>query len=126
MKDKNSKATAGALGRLEALVGEWELTVDLPHPSGQGDDSAGCTFGWLKGRNLLIQRTHVPDTDVPDSICVIGPAPDIPGRFLQHYFDSRGVIRLYAMLFAGRELELLRDKADFSPLDFYQRYRGTM
>ena len=40
-------------------------------------------------------------------------------------FDSRGIARLYAMSFDGREWTLERHAADFSPLDFHQRWLGT-
>jgi hypothetical protein len=55
---------------------------------------------------------------------IMGPDP---GRmpYCQHYFDSRGVARVYAMDFSDGEWTLLRDAPDFTPLDFAQRYTGT-
>ncbi|GAA1041702.1 hypothetical protein GCM10009557_66030 [Virgisporangium ochraceum] len=50
---------------------------------------------------------------------------DPKGGFVQHYFDSRGVTRLYAMTFTDGVWTLVRESADFSPLDFRQRYVGT-
>jgi hypothetical protein len=47
------------------------------------------------------------------------------GNYVQHYFDSRGVARTYAMTFNDGVWDLLRDAADFSPLDFSQRFSGT-
>jgi hypothetical protein len=44
---------------------------------------------------------------------------------LQHYFDSRGVVRLYEMTFDGTTWQLLRTKPDVTPLEFSQRYVGT-
>jgi hypothetical protein len=48
------------------------------------------------------------------------------GSYLQHYFDSRGVARLYAMTFDGRTWTLERTKPDFSPLGSCQRYTGSI
>jgi hypothetical protein len=44
---------------------------------------------------------------------------------VQHYFDSRGVARIYRMSFADGIWRLSRSSADFSPLDFWQRFTGT-
>jgi hypothetical protein len=54
---------------------------------------------------------------------VIGLDPN--DAYGQHYFDSRGIARLYAMSFDGREWTLERHAPDFSPLDFRQRWLGT-
>ena len=56
---------------------------------------------------------------------IIAPAAGGDG-FTQHYFDSRGVVRLYAMTFDGRELVLERHEPDFSGLPFHQRFEGTL
>ena len=44
---------------------------------------------------------------------------------LQHYFDSRGVARVYKMSVEEGVWKLWRDEPDFSPLDFSQRFTGT-
>jgi hypothetical protein len=49
-----------------------------------------------------------------------------PGGYLQHYFDSRGVVRLYEMSFDGRTWNLTRRAADSSPLDFAQQITGSL
>ncbi|MEX2552110.1 MAG: hypothetical protein WD627_03800 [Actinomycetota bacterium] len=46
--------------------------------------------------------------------------------FTQHYFDSRGVVRPYAMTFVDGVWTLLLESEDFSHLDFRQRYTGTL
>ena len=58
-------------------------------------------------------------------MAVIGADPADDGRFLQHYFDSRGVARVYKMSFDGKVWRLWRDTPDYSPLDFRQRFTGT-
>lgn len=83
---------------------------------------ARTTFEWMPGRKFVIQRWRAPDP-APDGIAVIGFDR---GRdtLLQHYFDSRGVARLYEMTFDEGIWTLERTRPDFSPLDFSQRYFG--
>ena len=49
-----------------------------------------------------------------------------PDGYLRRFFDSRGVVRLYQMSLEGRTWTLLRTAADFSPLDFSQRFVGAI
>jgi hypothetical protein len=84
---------------------------------------AQTTFAWM-GR-LLVQRTDMPEDGPPSSQTVITYDEDATS-YRQHYFDSRGVIRLYAMTLDDRVWTLLRTTADFSPLDFGQRFIGTI
>jgi hypothetical protein len=112
------------LEALEPLVGEWIITVDFGGaPS--GDIGARMRFDWLPGERFLIQRWEVPVPEAPDGIAVIGADPEREGGFLQHYFDSRGVARVYKMSFDDGVWKLWRDRPDFSPLDFSQRFSGT-
>jgi hypothetical protein len=60
----------------------------------------------------------------PDGIAIIGFDHD-PGAYQQHYFDSRGVARVYSMTFDDGAWRLLRDKPDVLPLDFSQRFIAT-
>ena len=107
------------IGPLRDLVGEWELAVDLP---GAEDVRGHVRFEAIG--ELLVQRTTVPVPEAPDSCCVVVAGDD--GGYTQHYFDSRGVARLYTMTFDGRSWTLERTKPDFSPLDFQQRYVGAV
>ena len=113
-----------SLETLKPLVGAWRLVATfkdlLPADSG-----ARVTFAWLPGEQFLIQRWEVPLPEAPDGIAIIGPDPAHAGRYLQHYFDTRGVARIYKMRFEHGVWTLWRDEADFSPLDFAQRYTGT-
>jgi len=103
---------------LDALVGEW--TVEL---HGHGDVPAGrVTFEPALDGHYLVQRSDVPDP-YPDSMAVISFDAET-GGYRQHYFDARGVTRVYRMDLRGGVWELLRDEADFSPLDFAQRFIG--
>ena len=107
------------IGPLRDLAGEWELAVDLPGAEGVRGHVLFETMG-----EVLIQRTTVPVAEAPDSCCVVVTGDD--GRYIQNYFDSRGVARLYAMTFDGRTWTLERTKPDFSPLDFHQRFVGSI
>ena len=102
---------------LAAFVGSWELLVDLPG----AEDVRGQVVFDVMGE-VLVQRTSVPIPEAPDSCCVV-VCQD--ATYTQHYFDSRGVARLYAMTFDGRAWTLERTKADFTSLDFCQRYVGA-
>jgi hypothetical protein len=108
--------------RLAPFVGEWSLEAVSPvwAPTGV----AGRTvFEWTLGGQYLLQRASADHPDAPDGLMIIGPGAGGEG-FTQHYFDSRGVTRLYAMRFAAGRWELLREAPDFSPLDFSQRFTG--
>ena len=105
------------LAALDVFVGRWNVAVPFPDaPPGQ------LEFSWaLEGRYLL-QQSAVPDSPVPSTMCLI----DVDDKgYLQHYFDSRGVTRLYRMTLEGGVWTLSRTEADFSPLNFAQRYVGT-
>jgi hypothetical protein len=108
-----------ANGDLRALVGEWELSVDLPG----AEDVRGRVVFELMG-NILVQRTTLPVPDAPDSCCLV--VTNAAGDLTQHYFDSRGTARLYDMAYDGRRWTLQRSKPDFTPLEFHQRFFATV
>ena len=112
------------LQALEPLVGEWRMTAVF-----QGmepvDAGARVVFEWMPGKRFLIQRWEVPIPEAPDGIALIGADPANEGGYLQHYFDERGVARVYKMTLADRVWTLSREEGDFSPLDFAQRFTGT-
>jgi hypothetical protein len=108
-----------ALDRLSPLVGEWSLHTSLGPAIGR------ASFEWTLGGHYLLERTGVPDVpEAPDGLAIIAVDPD--GSYLQHYYDSRGVTRLYSMTFEDGTWTLLRDKPDFTPLEFAQRYVGRL
>jgi hypothetical protein len=117
-------SSRASLDALEPLVGEWSLLAafeDVP----PADIGARVTFEWLPGKAFLIERWEIPVPEAPDGIAIIGPDPQDEGRFLQHYFDTRGVARVYKMSVEDGVWKLWRDKPDLSPLDFTQRFAGT-
>jgi len=109
---------------LAPFVGEWRILAafgDTP-PT---DVGAKASFAWLPGDRFLIERWEVPVPEAPDGIAIIGADPSCEGRYLQHYFDSRGVARVYKMSVEDGVWKLWRDEPDFSPFDFSQRFTGT-
>ena len=79
-----------ALGR--RLVGRW--TTEATHPELPDTVISGSSeFEWLEGEKFLSFRSHYDHPDVPDATSIIG---DTDGLHM-HYFDSRGVYRLYAL-----------------------------
>ena|SRR5689334_16281103 len=111
-----------ALERLRPLVGEWTIEAIFsfaPEPT-----PGRVTFEWELGGQFLLERSSADHPDAPDGLMVIAVADDGDG-YVQHYFDSRGVARTYRMTLRDRVWTLVRDRPDFSPFDFAQRYTGT-
>jgi hypothetical protein len=95
---------------LGALIGTWE--TEATHPSFPGVVVPGrATFEWLQGEKFVIYRAKNTHPDFPDSVSVIG---DFDGQTEMHYYDSRGVHRIYGLAFDGTELTLWRDEQRFS------------
>jgi hypothetical protein len=112
-----------AVERLDAFVGEWNMEAAFPFAPPTGVRGR-TVFEWMSEEQFLIQRWEVSHPDAPDGIAIIGFDA---GRetYVQHYFDSRGVARLYRMSFGDGLWKLWRNSADFSPLTFAQRFTGT-
>jgi hypothetical protein len=92
-----------SLGR--RLVGQW--TTEATHPAFPGTVIAGSNeFEWLDGDQFLIFRSHYDHPDFPDAISIIG---DTDGLRM-HYFDSRGVHRLYEVTLADDGWTVLMDR----------------
>ena len=93
--------TPDALG---FFVGEWSMTAGfdpiapVPAPIGR------TIFSWLTGGRFLIQRWDIEPPDAPDGIAIIEFDPE-QATYVQHYFDSRGVARVYEMTFAQQRLD---------------------
>ena len=108
--------------RLERFIGEWTMHVAFP---GTPPVAGGrVVFEWMTGEQFLIERWEVPVPEAPDGLAIIG-FDEGRGTFLQHYFDSRGIARVYAMSLEDGVWTLWRDAPDFSTLEFAQRYTGT-
>ena len=77
------------------------------------------TFEWLDGQRFVIWRSHYDHPQIPDAITIIGVTD---GQLSMHYFDQRGVYRVYAASLDQAEWRYWRDAA--AP-DFSQRFTGT-
>jgi hypothetical protein len=121
---------ADALARLDVFVGEWVMEARFPDNQSASSSAAGdgpqvrSRFEWGLERQFLLQRTEIPIPEAPDSLTIVSVDPQT-GAYTQHYYDSRGVARLYAMTLAGGMWTLARESPDFTPLDFRQRFTGT-
>jgi len=116
-----------SLDGLDALVGTWEMEAvfeaglfgpDSPEVRERGGRT---TFEWLEGRFFLLQRFTVDNPMAPSGIAVIGVSEDEPDEFEQHYYDSRGVARVYRMRIEGDERRVWR-----AAPGFHQRYTGRI
>jgi hypothetical protein len=105
---------------LRALTGTW--TTEGSHPLLPDVVIRGrATFEWLDGGRFLIWRSSCDHPDIPDAVAVIGVTDD---QLSMHYFDSRGVHRIYLVDAALGTTPLTwrfwRDDPGFS-----QRFTGT-
>jgi hypothetical protein len=129
---------AEVLARLDVFVGTWAVEAIFPtDPTSMSPAAAGspaddnrtgphgrAVFDWILGERYLVQRTDVPAPEAPDGLAIVCVNPDADS-YTQHYYDSRGVTRLYAMSFTEGVWRLVRNAPDFSPLTLHQRYTGT-
>ena len=105
------------LDGFDALIGEWttEATHRLfPSLVVHGES----TFEWLEGGHFLIQRSRNEHPDFPDALAVFG-AHD--GELLMHYYDSRGIYRVYETSMRDGVWRVSRDVPGFA-----QRLTGTL
>ena len=99
--------TEPALEPLNRFVGSW--VTEATHPALPNVVVHGtASFEWLEGQRFLILRSRNDHPDFPDSISIIGftdvdragadagaSAASSGSRLCMHYFDSRGVFRVY-------------------------------
>ena len=118
-----------SLEQLQPLVGRW--TTEARHPAFPGQVFPGTAeFEWLDGQRFLICRSHTDHPDFPDAVSVIGfmdrDRADVPSsappatRPAMHYFDTRGVFRVYEIDLDDGAWRWSREVPGFS-----QRFTGT-
>ena len=110
---------------LDRLVGLW--SSEATHPALPDVVVSGTlTAEWLEGRRFLILRARNDHPDFPDAISIIGfseldrvgepvsAAPEQQTELSMHYFDSRGVCRVYEALVDADTWRLWRHTPEFS------------
>jgi hypothetical protein len=76
-----------------------------------------ATFEWLDGERFLIWRSHYDHPEIPDAVAITGVTD---GQLSMHYFDSRGVHRVYSVSMSPGTWRFSRDAPGFA-----QRFTGT-
>ena len=115
-----------ALDHFDALIGTWEMEASFragyfgPEAPAITSRSGRTTFEWLEGKFFLTQRFVNDHPAAPSGIAIIGSGHE-PDILLQHYYDSRGVSRVYETSFDGRTWKVWREAPGFS-----QRYTGRL
>lgn len=114
-----------ALRAFEPLIGEWHGEGDLPDP--RLHMTAEATIERM-GEFIVFRSTGEP-ADLPDSISIIGGAPAGEPQPM-HYFDSRGVQRLFLTTVEGFTWTIRRAPGeDWNGPDgpgFNQRFIGVL
>ena len=99
------------------LVGTW--ATEATHPALPGTLVNGqATFEWLEDQRFLLQRSHYDHPEIPDAIAISGI---IDGKQSMHYFDPRGVHRVFAVDITAHTWQFWNDAPGFS-----QRFTGTL
>lgn len=101
----------------QRLVGTW--ATEATHPALPGTVVPGqATFEWLEDQRFLIQRSHYDHPEIPDAIAVTGI---IDGKPSMHYFDPRGVHRVFEVDITADTWRFWNDAPGFS-----QRFTHTL
>jgi hypothetical protein len=110
----------------EPLIGEWRVEGEIPiEPPMKVAGEAKLEH---LGKFIVFSSVSEP-VEVPDSISIIGGAPDGEPQPM-HYFDSRGVKRLFMTAFQGSTWKIWRAPGeDWNGPDgpgFNQRFVGEI
>jgi Pyridoxamine 5'-phosphate oxidase len=101
----------------QRLAGTW--ATEATHPALPGTVVTGqATFEWLEDQRFLIWRSHYDHPELPDAIAVTGI---IDGKPSMHYFDPRGVHRVFAADITAGTWRFWNDAPRFS-----QRFTGVL
>jgi pyridoxamine 5'-phosphate oxidase-like protein len=101
----------------QRLAGTW--TTEATHPALPGTVITGqATFEWLEDQQFLIWRSHYDHPQIPDAIAVTGIIDTKPSM---HYFDPRGVHRVFAADLTASTWRFWNDAPGFS-----QRFTGVL
>ena len=89
----------------ELLIGEWKVVGEIPGMEPPMRIAGQATFERLG--EFVVYSSSAELAEVPDSISIIGGAPAGEPQPM-HYFDSRGVERLYLMALQGSTWRIWR------------------
>ena len=99
------------------LVGEW--SIEATHPALPDTAISGrATFEWLEDQRFLVQRSHYDHPEMPDAVAISGIVDGAPAM---HYFDVRGVHRVFAVDITGDTWRYWNDTPGFA-----QRFTGRL
>jgi hypothetical protein len=99
--------------QFDVLIGEW--TIEALRPETSADPITGRQrFEWILGGQFVLQRSTTEHPEMPDVTAIL--APDS-----WHYFDSRGVVRLYQLSLTDGVWRIWREDPDF-----WQQFTGTI
>jgi hypothetical protein len=117
------------LGRLEVLVGDWEMRASI---GGQPTGVARASFRWLDGGAFLVQHadagprpTGTPAewlANSPFPLATIIGADDASESFCYAYADARGVCRVYRMSLNDGAWKIWGQSGP----EFFQQFTGTI
>jgi hypothetical protein len=108
-----------AVEQLAPLEGRWRIEARFPTDppiSGVGD----VAFAWIEERAFLVQRWRSDEPAAPDGVAILG-FDEAAGGLVQHYFDSRGVARVYRTSLENGVWRMWREHPGFD-----QRFAGTL
>ena len=98
------------------LVGRW--STEATYPGLPGTVVRGqAAFEWLHDQQVLLQRSHADHPRIPDAVTVTAVIDGVPSM---HYFDVRGVHRVFAVEITADTWSFWNDSSDFA-----QRFTGT-
>ena len=112
--------------QFEPLIGEWHGEGEIPMepPMKVSVEAKISRLG-----KFIVFSTVCTPAEVPDSVSIIGGAPEGEPQPM-HYFDSRGVKRLFLMALDGPALKIWRAPGeDWNGPDgpgFNQRFIGEI
>jgi hypothetical protein len=115
-----------SLDRLDMLLGVWDMEATFeagyfgPESPAITSHGGKTTFNWVEGRFFLVQRFVTEHPAAPSGLAIIGRGED-PDAFAQHYYDSRGVARVYQMSLDRGVWKVWRQEPAF-----WQRYTGVI
>ena len=98
---------------LQRFIGDW--TCEATHPQMKGVITGTASFAWLGSEKFVVWRSHIDHPDVPDGMSVLGDCAHAtaeakePAKWQMHYFDTRGVYRLFEARLDSDGFEVVRE-----------------